>query len=350
GFSLVVNPGDDVRVNPPDGIAWEFTAQAIAIMNYVDTLYGETNFSATAAAYLQQIRLAQTSAPFTDGKGIPAATLNGENESVGGFSPLDQCLSTPFQCIPERVGLAASVWGLLADQKLNVFLENLPKSQVVTAAGPGGGPHIRVVRGEDGAEVRSFFAFDSSFSGGVRVASGDVDGDGISDIIAAAGPGGGPHVRVFSGFDGRELNSFFAYGSDFTGGVFVAAADLNGDGKAEVITGADAGGGPHVRVFDLANNTELFNFFAYGPMFSGGVRLATGDVTGDGTPDIVTGAGPGGGPHVRVFDGSTGQPVIGALGSFFAFDPVFSGGVFVSAADFTGDGRAEIVTGAGAGG
>jgi hypothetical protein len=55
------------------------------------------------------------------------------------------------------------------------------------------------------------------------------------------------------------------------------------------------------------------------------------DVNGDGKVNIITGAGPGGGPHVRIFDGDTGQQLTNAFDSFMAFDPSFSGGVFVGA-------------------
>ncbi|QIE54572.1 hypothetical protein G5B40_03440 [Pikeienuella piscinae] len=44
----------------------------------------------------------------------------------------------------------------------------------------------------------------------------------------------------------------------------------------------------------------------YQPDFTGGVHVAAGDVTGDGTFDTITSPGPGGGPHVRVFDGASG--------------------------------------------
>ena len=86
--------------------------------------------------------------------------------------------------------------------------------------------------------------------GGVSVAAGDVDGDGLAEIVTGAGPGGGPHVRGFSLSGGvMEIASFMAYDPDFGGGVFVASGDVNGDGLSEIITGPGAGGGGHVRVF-----------------------------------------------------------------------------------------------------
>jgi hypothetical protein len=106
----------------------------------------------------------------------------------------------------------------------------------------------------------------------------------------------------------------------------VAAGDVNGDGRADVITGAGAGGGPHVRVFSgfsLPNISVLTEFFAYGG-FGGGVRVGATDFDGDGLADIVTGAGPGGGPHVRVLSGVG----LTELSSFFAYN-LFAGGVFV---------------------
>jgi hypothetical protein len=192
----------------------------------------------------------------------------------------------------------------------------------------------------------SFFAYNSGFGGGVFVASGDVNGDGRDDIVTAAGAGGGPHVRVFSGVDGSELFGLFAYQPNFGGGVSVAIGDVNGDGSADIITGAGAGGGPHVRVFSGANRAELFGFFAYAGGFGGGVFVAAGDVNGDGRADIYTGAGAGGGPHVRVFSGMN----LAELHSFFAYNPDFSGGVRVAASDVNGDGRDDIITGAGFGG
>lgn len=197
---------------------------------------------------------------------------------------------------------------------------------IITAAGAGGGPHVRIFSGVDGASLGGFFAYGASFSGGVFVAAGDVNGDGRADIITGAGAGGGPHVRVFSGVDYSELMNYFAYTPQFTGGIFVASSDVNNDGCADIVTGAGAGGGPHVRVISGANQTELCSFFAYASSFRGGVFVASGDVNGDGHAEIVTSAGPGGGPHVNVIDGATGDP----LGSFFAFDGNYTGGALVA--------------------
>jgi uncharacterized repeat protein (TIGR01451 family) len=225
-------------------------------------------------------------------------------------------------------------------------------AEIITGAGPGGGPHVRIwsPSGAGLIEVGGFFAYDPGFGGGVFVACGDVTGDGVAEIITGAGQGGGPHLRVFqvSGGSVTELASFFAYEPAFGGGVLVAAGDVTGDGIAEIITGAGPGSGPQVRVWSLSGGLrEIAGFLAYDPRFSGGVSVAAGDVDGNGTAEIVTGAGPGGGPHVRVFSLSGG---LTERASFMAYDPAFAGGVFVASGDLNGDGLAEIVTGPGPGG
>jgi len=217
--------------------------------------------------------------------------------------------------------------------------------------GPGAASQVKVFQASNGALLATFAPYASNFLGGVRVAVGDVNGDGQADVVTAAGPGGGPHVRVFDGaalVNGQvtEIRGFFAYATSFAGGVNVAIGDVNGDGKGDIITGADAGGGPHVEAFSGANGSVLRSFFAYVPAFTGGVTVGAGDVNGDGKADIITGAGPGGGPHVEVFSGATGARLL----SFFAFDPSFRGGVYVAGGDVNGDGTADIIAGPGAGG
>jgi hypothetical protein len=108
--------------------------------------------------------------------------------------------------------------------------------------------------------------------------------------------------------------------------VFVAAGDVNGDGRDEIITGAGRGGVPQVKVFDAATLQAIDSFFAYDPGFHGGVRVAAGDVNGDGKADIITGAGPGAIRPVRLIDGAS----LAALDSFFALDPKTTKGLFVA--------------------
>src|SRR5205085_2424535 len=97
----------------------------------------------------------------------------------------------------------------------------------------------------------------------------------------------------------------------------VAAADVNGDGVDEVIVGAGPGGGPQISIYDVQTGQLLRTFFAFDPLFVGGVRLATGYINDDNAADLIVGAGAGGGPNVVVFDGASGN----LINSFFAFDP-----------------------------
>ncbi|MFL5341595.1 MAG: FG-GAP-like repeat-containing protein [Gemmataceae bacterium] len=212
------------------------------------------------------------------------------------------------------------------------------KSLYATGADAGGGPQVRFFNA-DGSQRLSFFAYAANFTAGVRVAVGDVNGDGVPDVMTAPGPGGGPHVEVFDGVTGSLIRSFFAYSSSFTGGLYIAAGDVNGDGVADIITGAGSGGGPHVQVFDGKTGNVLKSFFAYGSTFTGGVHVAGGDVNGDGFDDIITAPGAGGGPQVRVRNGVS----LADIYSFFAFDPSFTGGVYVAAGDLDGDGKADII-------
>jgi len=189
----------------------------------------------------------------------------------------------------------------------------------------------------NGKQVLSFRPYDA-FKGNFGIASADVNGDGIQEIITGAGNGGGPQIRIFN-LAGKVKGSFMAYDKNFRGGVNVAVGDLDGDGKAEIVAGAGVGGGPHVRVFNASGQLRA-QFMAYDSNFRGGVNVAVGDVDGDGQNEIITGTGHGGGPQVRIFD-MTGKE----KNSFMAYDKNYHDGISVSAYDINNDGVVEILTG-----
>jgi len=220
----------------------------------------------------------------------------------------------------------------------------------IAGAGPGGGPAVTVVDGVSGAPRLAFFAFDPGFKAGVEVAAGDITGDGIAEILVAPGCPGAPAIRAFDGRTGALVREYPIAMPAWSCGLHVATGDVNGDGVADLVVGSGSIGPPFVQIVDGASGAVLREFVPYDAGFTGGVYVAAGDVTGDGFADVITGAGPGGAPQVRVFDGVTGSPIPGPLGTFLAYDASFPGGVRVGAGDLNGDGRAEVITGAGPGG
>lgn len=209
--------------------------------------------------------------------------------------------------------------------------------------GPDAGmPSIVRVRRADSSTPVTFDAY-PGFTGGVRVAVCRSPDGGPPKIVTGPGPGGGPDVRVFT-LQGQLLGNFNAYGA-FGGGVYVGCADVDGQPGDEIITGAGPGGGPDVGVWRLGGG-KIDGFYAFDSSFTGGVRVAGGQVFGDPREEVVAAAGPGGNPDVRVVtDVGTAVRRIAPGGAFHAFEASFRGGVYVAVA--AGVPTGAIVTGAG---
>ncbi len=234
-----------------------------------------------------------------------------------------------------------------------------PVKLYAVGAGTGGNSQAKVYNPDNSVRFTSNPL--GGFSGGVRVAMADVTGDGVDDLIAGAGPGGQPTVVVIDGVTQQEVARFLAFEATFTGGVYVAAGDFDGDGFADVVVSPDQGGGPVVAVYRGAqlaagNASELVRYFGItDASFRGGARPAVGDVNNDGVPDIVVSAGFLGGPRIQIWDGKTiasgtKPDPNSSLANFFAFEDTLRNGCFVSVGDVNGDGFADLIFGGGPGG
>ena len=187
----------------------------------------------------------------------------------------------------------------------------------------------------------------------VRVAVADGNGDTIPDLFVASGPGSPTRLVWMDGVSGRAWRFVTPFEDSFTGGAFVAAADLTGDGLADVAVSPDVSGGPRVVIYDSRTGNKIVDFYGIDdPNFRGGARIAFADVNGDGTPDLLVAAGVGGGPRVAIWDGKSlreGNPRR-LVSDFFVFEATLRDGVFITAGDINNDGFADIVAGGGPGG
>jgi subtilisin family serine protease len=219
------------------------------------------------------------------------------------------------------------------------------KTEIITAPAAGAAGEVKIFDAS-GILKNHFYAYAKNFKGGIKVAVGDFDGDGKDEIITAPGSGIKADIKIFEN-QGKLKNQFTAFDNKFLGGASLAVGDVDGDGKPEIIIGGGIGIAPQVKIFSAAGKLKT-QFLAYDKNFHNGLNVAVADING-GTAahqeEIVTAPGKGGGPQIRIFDS------VGKLHSqFFAYDQNFHGGVNITAGDVDGDGLAEIITGMGPGG
>jgi hypothetical protein len=179
--------------------------------------------------------------------------------------------------------------------------------EIVTAADAGGGPHVIVWDWNNNTHTATakygWYAYDANFHGGVNISVFDVVNSTKADVVTGPGAGGGPDVRVWDLGSGTPTidGEWMAYAPSFTGGVHVSGGEI--DGARAVLTGPGAGGGPHVRLF-TTHGALQHEFMAYDTAYTGGVNVQLSTAQGGDLGHIITAPASWGGPHVRAFTSS----------------------------------------------
>lgn len=175
----------------------------------------------------------------------------------------------------------------------------------------------------------------SGIATGSSLAVGDVDSDGVDEIIVGSGPGKAASVSIYE--QGGQLVKKFTVFRGASFGVTVVLGNFSGKGTLDIAVAPRRGGGPQILLYDVNGKQLSLGFFAYSKNFHGGVNLAAGDIDGDGADEILTAPLTGGGPHVSFFHANGTK-----LGDLFPFESTYRGGLSLAAVDINGDGRAEI--------
>ena len=297
---------------------------------------------------------------YESGVRVAAGDLNGDGKAevlavplagnrVSAFGPSGGEPFRAYDTFPGTSGRAEIAVG-------NVVGTSRP--ELVAAANTAAGVQVNVLDTESGALLVALHPFSVTASSAPQVAVADVDGDGRGDVVVLAQLANGTQVKALD-VDGDELASFFVLEAGIVPGASVAAGDLDGDGKAEIVLGGGptttapwppVTNGPDQRVVVFRpGGTLVGGFTAYPGLFQGGVRVAVADVERNGRPDVITAPGPGMEPEIDVFS----QRWLGSrdrgtrIAHFDAFERGFTGGVAVAAGYWAGAPRIVAASGPG---
>jgi hypothetical protein len=190
--------------------------------------------------------------------------------------------------------------------------------------------------------------FGTGFFGGAAVALGDINKDGVNDVIVASGGGIPGKVKVYDGVTRKMIASYRPFGL-YSGGLALAVGDITGNGATDIVVGTATGG--QVAVIDSHNGQLIRQFAPYGASYAGGVRLAVGDINHDGLADVIVAPGDGS-RRIRVYNGATipqSNGPLQLLSGFWGFGQPIQSAESVAVSDVNGDGFADIVVGSEAG-
>ncbi|MBU1167572.1 FG-GAP repeat protein, partial [Patescibacteria group bacterium] len=174
---------------------------------------------------------------------------------------------------------------------------------------------------------------------------------GKDEIIMSQFRNGDPWVKVYRYNSSRTVvGVWMAYDAGHNFGATVAAGDVDYDGKAEVVTGAGPQGDPHVRVFesDGTYKGDIYAFPAYGLGFNKqdsrqGIDVSVADVDGDFKPEIGASVLGNAQSWAKVFKWNEHNNIVTELK---AYEPKWVG-ANMSMGDLDGDNVSELVFGAG---
>ncbi len=211
------------------------------------------------------------------------------------------------------------------------------EQEIIAAPGAGERPIVKIFS-RDGLLQREFPVLDGKFRGGIRIDTGDLDGDGVKDIVISAQASGAPQVEAYTAL-GTRLLSFNAYAKNFRGGVTAMAGDINNDGQDEIVTISGFESPGHLRVFSHTGKPATLSVFPFGKQetFGATLALANIDASNPGEEIIVAPLGHGA-PKVVVLSG-TGK----ILHTFSAFSASVNRGLTLATANVDDDPEQEIL-------
>ena len=260
---------------------------------------------------------------------------------------------------------AASVFDA-ADFRDQQFLVTVAGSELETptviVVGDDAGrlPWVTVLDATTGETISRFLAFHPNNRGGVAVALGDVDGDGVDEVIAASGAGTRSVVKFFE-LDGTHMAAYRTLPFDrfYRGGLNVAAGDFDGNGVDDLaIVSARGAGRAEIYLIDPAAadpvpdqpSRVIRQVF---PGSIGGTTVAAADVgtfsggalvdaaVADGRDELVLGSGVGIPPLVRIYDVSAAAPVV--VHTLRPLSAGYLGGMSVSSGRYNADAIDDII-------